>query len=80
MLLRVSSLDKALPYYRMVYGAAAERPRDAEGRVWFHLDRDTRLALKQAGPGQPPAIEHYALKVAPFDRAAAMSFASSVTT
>ena len=70
MLLRVSSLEKALPYYRMVYGTAAERPRDAEGRVWFHLDRDTRLALKQGGTGQAPTIEHYALKVAPFDRAA----------
>jgi hypothetical protein len=70
MLLRVSSLEKALPYYRMVYGSAAERPRDAAGRVWFHLDRDTRLALQQANAGQPPTIEHYAIKVAPFDRAA----------
>jgi len=70
MLLRVSSLEKALPYYRMVYGSAAERPRDAVGRVWFHLDRDTRLALQQANAGQPPTIEHYAIKVAPFDRPA----------
>lgn len=70
MLLRVSSLEKALPYYRMVYGAAAERPRDAEGRVWFHFDRDTRIALKQVSAGQAPTIEHYAIKVAPFDRAA----------
>lgn len=70
MLLRVSSLEKALPYYRKLYGAAAERPRDAEGRVWFHFDRDTRLALKQVSAGQSPTIEHYAIKVAPFDRAA----------
>jgi catechol 2,3-dioxygenase-like lactoylglutathione lyase family enzyme len=73
MLLRVSSLEKALPYYRMMYGAAAERPRDAEGRVWFHFDRDTRIALKQASAGQSPMIEHYAIKVAPFDRAAVTS-------
>jgi predicted enzyme related to lactoylglutathione lyase len=73
MLLRVSSLEKALPYYRMVYGSAAERPRDAEGRVWFHFDRDTRIALKQASAGQSPTIEHYAIKVAPFDRAAVTS-------
>ena len=73
MLLRVSSLEKALPYYRMVYGAAAERPRDAEGRVWFHFDRDTRIALKQVSAGQSPTIEHYAIKVAPFDRAAVTS-------
>jgi len=70
MLLRVSSLERALPYYRTLYGTAAERPRDAEGRVWFHLDRNTRLALKAAAAGQAPAIEHYAIKVAPFDRAA----------
>ncbi len=73
MLLRVSSLEKALPYYRMLYGAAAERPRDAEGRVWFHFDRDTRIALKQVNAGQSPTIEHYAIKVAPFDRAAVTS-------
>lgn len=70
MMLRVSSLEKALPYYRMLYGTAAERPRDAEGRVWFHLEGNTRLGLRQATAGQPPAFEHYALKVAPFDRAA----------
>jgi catechol 2,3-dioxygenase-like lactoylglutathione lyase family enzyme len=68
MLLRVSNLEKALPYYRTLYGTAAEKPRDAEGRVWFHLDRDTRLALKAVDPGKAPAIEHYAIKVAPFDR------------
>jgi len=68
MLLRVSSLEKSLPYYRMVYGTAAERPRDANGRVWFHLARGTRLGLEEAVPGQAPAIAHYAIKVAPFDR------------
>jgi catechol 2,3-dioxygenase-like lactoylglutathione lyase family enzyme len=70
VLLRVSSLEKSLPYYRLVYGTAAERPRDANGRVWFHLEGDTRLALEEAMPGQPPAIAHYAIKVAPFDRGA----------
>ena len=73
LLLRVSSLEKALPYYRMVYGTAPERPRDAEGRVWFHLDRNTRLGLKQATAGQSPTIEHYAIKVAPFDRTAVIA-------
>jgi hypothetical protein len=68
MLLRVSSLEKSLPYYRMVYGTAAERPRDANGRVWFHLARNTRLGLEQAAPGQAPTIAHYAITVAPFDR------------
>ena len=70
MLLRVSSLEKSLPYYRMVYGTAAERPRDANGRVWFHLARNTRLGLEEAAPGEAPAIAHYAITVAPFDRRA----------
>lgn len=68
MLLRVSSLEKSLPYYRLVYGASAERPRDANGRVWFHLDRGTRIGLQEASPGQSPTIAHYAIAVAPFDR------------
>jgi catechol 2,3-dioxygenase-like lactoylglutathione lyase family enzyme len=70
VLLRVSSLDKSLPYYRLMYGAAAERPRDANGRVWFHLERNTRLGLEEASPGQASTIAHYAIKVAPFDRGA----------
>jgi catechol 2,3-dioxygenase-like lactoylglutathione lyase family enzyme len=70
VLLRVTSLAKSLPYYRLVYGTGAERPRDANGRVWFHLAGNTRLALEEASPGQAPAIAHYTIKVAPFDRAA----------
>jgi catechol 2,3-dioxygenase-like lactoylglutathione lyase family enzyme len=70
VLLRVRSLDKSLPYYRLMYGSAAERPRDANGRVWLHLERNTRLGLEEAPPGQEPAIAHYAIKVAPFDRGA----------
>jgi catechol 2,3-dioxygenase-like lactoylglutathione lyase family enzyme len=70
VLLRVSSLEKSLPYYRLVYGTAAERPRDSNGRVWFHLERNTRLGLEEAPVGQAPAIGHYAIAVAPFDRTA----------
>ncbi len=70
VLLRVSGLEKSLPYYRLVYGAAAERPRDSNGRVWFQLERGTRLGLEEAAPGQSPAIAHYTISVAPFDRRA----------
>jgi catechol 2,3-dioxygenase-like lactoylglutathione lyase family enzyme len=70
VLLRVSSLEKSLPYYRLVYGTASERARDSHGRVWFHLERNTRLGLEEASRGQAPAIAHYAIKVAPFDRSA----------
>ena len=69
MLLRVSSLEKSLPYYRLMYGTAAERLRDSNGRVTFQLEHNTRLLLEEA-PGQAPTIAHYAIKVAPFDRGA----------
>jgi catechol 2,3-dioxygenase-like lactoylglutathione lyase family enzyme len=68
VLLRVRSLEKSLAYYRLVYGTAAERPRDSQGRVWFHLERNTRLGLEEALPGQAAAIAHYAIAVAPFER------------
>jgi catechol 2,3-dioxygenase-like lactoylglutathione lyase family enzyme len=70
VMLRVTSLEKSLPYYRLVYGAAAERPRDSNGRVWLSLDRNTRLGLEEVPAGQPPTINHYTIKVAPFDRGA----------
>ena len=71
VLLRVSSLEKSLPYYRLVYGPSVERPRDANGRVWLHLERNTRIGLEEAASGQAPTIAHYAITVAPFDRRAA---------
>jgi catechol 2,3-dioxygenase-like lactoylglutathione lyase family enzyme len=70
VMLRVTSLEKSLPYYRLVYGNAVERPRDKNGRVWLQLAGDTRLGLEEVSQGQMPVIAHYTLKVAPFDRAA----------
>ena len=52
----------------MVYGQGVARPADARGRVWLHLASDTRLGLQPAAAGQAPSIEHYAIKVDPFDR------------
>jgi predicted enzyme related to lactoylglutathione lyase len=66
VLLQVSSLERSLPYYRAVYGAAAERPRDANGRIWFQLERGTRVGLEQTQGSV--RIAHYAIRVAPFDR------------
>jgi catechol 2,3-dioxygenase-like lactoylglutathione lyase family enzyme len=70
VLLQVRNLEASLPYYRLVYGAGAERPRDARGRVWFQLQRDTRIGLEEAPQGQAARIAHYAIAVAPFDRTA----------
>ena len=65
VMLNVSSLDKALPYYRGVYGTAAEGKRDANGRVWFSLERHTRIGLQPVRAGESPKIDHFAIKVAP---------------
>ena len=70
VMLRVTSIEKSLPYYRLVYGQGVERPRDANGRVWLQLARNTRLGLEQATAAQTPTISHYTIKVAPFDRGA----------
>ena len=70
VLLLVSDLERSLPYYRKVYGPSTERPRDASGRVWFQLERGTRIGLQQVTSGQKPSIGHFAIKVAPFDRGA----------
>jgi catechol 2,3-dioxygenase-like lactoylglutathione lyase family enzyme len=71
VLLQVSNLERSLPYYRAVYGASAERPREANGRVWFQLERGTRIGLEETQGS--PRIAHYAIRVAPFDRKAVTS-------
>jgi catechol 2,3-dioxygenase-like lactoylglutathione lyase family enzyme len=68
VMLQVSSLEKSLPYYRALYGTAAEQPKDKNGRVWFEFPKNTRIALEET-TGKP-GISHYTLKVAPFDRGA----------
>jgi catechol 2,3-dioxygenase-like lactoylglutathione lyase family enzyme len=73
VMLDVSSLERALPYYRGLYGAGAERPRDANGRVWLQLERNTRIGLQTVAPGGKPAISHFAIRVEPFDRSALTS-------
>ena len=69
VVLQVSNLDKSLPYYRLVYGAGVESPRE-NGRVWLRLANNTRIGLENVSGGRAPAIGHFAIKVAPFDRAA----------
>jgi catechol 2,3-dioxygenase-like lactoylglutathione lyase family enzyme len=68
VLLRVSNMERSLRYYRMVYGSGVERPPDASGRVWLQLEKGTRVGLQPTAAGQSAAIEHFAIKVAPFDR------------
>ena len=72
VMLLVSNLEKSLPYYRLVYGSGVEGPRE-NGRVWLRLQRNTRIGLEQVSGGRAPMIGHFAIKVAPFDRAAVLS-------
>jgi catechol 2,3-dioxygenase-like lactoylglutathione lyase family enzyme len=72
VMLNVSSLEKALPYYRAVYGPAAVGTADAGGRVWITLEKQTRLGLQPVKNGAAPAIDHFTIKVRPYDRAALM--------
>jgi len=69
-LLKVSDMNKALQFYRVLYGKKDVRDRKT-GRVWFTIG-DTRLGLEEAKYqfGDKPRIAHFGIKVAPFDRAA----------
>lgn len=71
VLLAVSDRERALRYYRFVYGEGLET-RDAEApeRVWFNLARNTRIGLEPTARGEPPRFVHFGIKVTPFDGAA----------
>ena len=72
VMLDVSSLEKALPYYRAVYGPSADGTREPGGRMWINLKKNTRLGLQPVKDGAKPTIDHFAIKVRPYDRAALM--------
>ena len=57
VLLAVSDLERALRYYRFVYGEGLETPdADVPERVWFHLARDTRIGLEPVAQGAKRAL------------------------
>jgi catechol 2,3-dioxygenase-like lactoylglutathione lyase family enzyme len=67
VLLHVANVEKAVQFYQILYGPPATR-EPSPRRVWFQIG-DTRLGLEQVADGQKPHIEHFAVKVARFDRA-----------
>ena len=71
VLLAVSDRERALRYYRFMYGEGLET-RDAEvpERVWFNLARNTRIGIEPAAAGAPPQFVRFGINVAPFDSAA----------
>lgn len=71
VLLAVSDLERALRYYRFVYGEGLEtRDAAAPNRVWFNLARNTRIGLEPAAQGAMPHFVSFGIKVAPFDSTA----------
>ena len=71
VLLAVDDQQRALRYYRFMYGEGLET-RDAEApeRVWFNLARATRIGIEPVAPGAQPHFVRFGIKVAPFDGAA----------
>jgi catechol 2,3-dioxygenase-like lactoylglutathione lyase family enzyme len=71
VLLAVSDRERALRYYRFLYGEGLET-RDAEvpERVWFKLARNTRIGIEPVANGSQPQFVRFGIKVAPFDSAA----------
>jgi catechol 2,3-dioxygenase-like lactoylglutathione lyase family enzyme len=66
VVLRVSGLDRALPFYRTFFGREATRTAD---RAWFRI-AGTRLALEPVAAGETPRIARFCVSVAAFDRPA----------
>ena len=52
---------------RAYLGRLAAALTDPE-RLWLNLKADTRIGLQKAAAGQSPRIEHFCIKVRPFDR------------
>jgi catechol 2,3-dioxygenase-like lactoylglutathione lyase family enzyme len=74
VLLAVSDLERALSYYRFLYGEGLEtRDAAAPERVWFGLERSTRIGLEPAAQGAMPHFVRFGIKVAPFRSAAVAS-------
>src|SRR5262249_25473323 len=71
VVLNVRDINASLPYYHFVYGKEVDGVREHNPeRLWLNLKADTRIGLQQAPAGQAPRIEHFCIKVRPFDRQA----------
>jgi hypothetical protein len=69
VVLSVRDINASLPYYHFVYGKDVDGTREHNPeRLWLNLKNDTRIGLQQAPAGQAPRIEHFCIKVRPFDR------------
>jgi predicted enzyme related to lactoylglutathione lyase len=71
VLLHVADIEKSMPYYHLMYGADIKTTRTSNpDRLWLQLEANTRIGLQKVPAGQKPRIDHFCIKVAPFDREA----------
>jgi hypothetical protein len=69
VMLHVADIEKSMPYYHLVYGSNIKSTRQANpDRLWLQLEANTRIGLQKVPAGQKPRIDHYCIKVEPFDR------------
>jgi hypothetical protein len=69
VVLNVRDINASLPYYHFVYGKDVDGTREHNPeRLWLNLKNDTRIGLQEAPAGQSPKIEHFSIRVRPFDR------------
>lgn len=68
-ILTVTDLDESLEWYRAFFGEEASRDSTS---AWFEFSSEllghTRLGIKVVPEGEKPKIDHFSVKVAPFDR------------
>jgi hypothetical protein len=71
VVLHVTDIEKSLPYYHLMYGENIKTARTSNpDRLWLLLEANTRIGLQKVPAGQKTRIDHFCIKVAPFDRAA----------
>jgi catechol 2,3-dioxygenase-like lactoylglutathione lyase family enzyme len=71
IIVSVTDVENSAAYYRKLFGSETAR-EDHGKRVWFKL-ADTRLGLEAAASGQKPGFSRFCVKVAGFNRAAALA-------
>jgi hypothetical protein len=71
VLLHVTDIEQSLPYYHLMYGDNIKTAKTSNpDRLWLLLEANTRIGLQKVPAGQKPRIDHFCIKVAPFDREA----------
>jgi catechol 2,3-dioxygenase-like lactoylglutathione lyase family enzyme len=71
IMISVTDVEKSAAYYRKLFGPETAR-EDHGKRLWFKVG-DTKLGLAQVPSEQKPGFSHFCVRVAGFNRAAAMA-------